>query len=419
MESNMSTTPQPFPDQPSRLDWWRAARFGLFIHWGPVSLVGTEIGWSRGGERRGFDRWGTGDVPVEIYDNLYKEFNPVRFDAAEWVQIAQDAGTRYMVFTSKHHDGFVNFDTALTDYKITSPESPFGRDIVRELSDAARAAGLPFGCYYSQPDWRHPDYRNENHQRYIDYFHAQVTELCSNYGDLAVLWFDGLEEHFIDADEVERYRDVEVFPSAQIWDSERLFEQIRALQPNILINNRCGMRADFDTPEQMIGAFQDQRPWESCITICKQWAWKPDDVLKSFEECIHTLVRVVGGDGNLLLNVGPMPDGRIEPRQVERLREIGSWLQRYGESIYGTRGGPFRPGAWGASTQVDGFIYLHILAWPDDVLVLPPTTRKIIDAVALTGGEVTVEQNSAGTTIAVAPADRDPVNTLVRLTVES
>jgi len=358
-------------------------------------------------------------VPVEVYDNLYKEFNPLSFDAAEWVQIAQDAGTRYMVFTSKHHDGFVNFDTALTDYKITSAESPFGRDIVAELASAAHAAGLPFGCYYSQPDWRHPDYRNENHLRYIDYFHAQVIELCRNYGELAVLWFDGLEEHFIDADEVERFRDVEVFPSAQIWDSERLFEQIRVLQPNILVNNRCGLRADFDTPEQMIGAYQDQRAWESCITICKQWSWKPDDVLKSFEECIHTLVCVVGGDGNLLLNVGPMPDGRIEPRQVERLREIGSWLQRYGESIYGTRGGPFLPGAWGASTQVNNSIYLHILAWPEETLNLSPLPTKIVDAVALTGGRVSVEQNSSGIAIKVAPADRDPVNTLVRLTIES
>ncbi len=413
----MSTTNEPQSDLPSRLDWWRAARFGLFIHWGPVSLVGTEIGWSRGGERRGFYRGGSGDVPVEVYDNLYKEFNPVLFDAAEWVQIAQDAGMGYMVFTSKHHDGFVNFDTALTDYKITSPASPFGRDIVRELSDAARSADLPFGCYYSQPDWRHPDYRNENHQRYLDYFHAQVAELCSNYGELAVLWFDGLEEHFIHADEVEKFRDVEVYPSAEIWNSEPLFQKIRELQPNILINNRCGMRADFDTPEQMIGGFQDQRPWESCITICKQWAWKPDDILKSFEECIHTLARVVGGDGNLLLNVGPMPDGRIEPRQVERLREIGGWLGRYGESIYGTRGGPFRPGPWGASTHKENAIYLHILAWPEETLTLPPLVQKVGNAVLLTGGEVAMSQSDDGIRISVPPADRDPVNTLVRLTV--
>lgn len=414
----MSPTTESRQSQASRLDWWRAARFGLFIHWGPVSLVGTEIGWSRGGERRGFYRGGTGEVPVDVYDNLYKEFNPVHFDAAEWVELAQDAGMGYMVFTSKHHDGFVNFDTGLTDYKITSPASPFGRDIVRELSDAARAVHLPFGCYYSQPDWRHPDYRNENHQRYLDYFHAQVTELCSNYGELAVLWFDGLEEHFIHAEEVERFRDVEVFPSAQIWDSERLFRKIRELQPNILINNRCGMRADFDTPEQMIGAFQNQRPWESCITICKQWAWKPDDILKSFQECIHTLARVVGGDGNLLLNVGPMPDGRIEPRQVERLREIGGWLGSYGESIYGTRGGPFRPGPWGASTHKDSAIYLHILAWPEETLSLPPLSQPLGDPVVLTGGAVEFSQSGEGIRISVAPAHRDPVDTIVRLTVK-
>ncbi len=245
-----------------------------------------------------------------------------------------------------------------------------------------------------------------------------MTELCSNYGELAVLWFDGLEEHFIHADEVERYRDVEVFPSALIWDSERLFEQIRALQPNILINNRCGMRADFDTPEQMIGAFQDQRPWESCITICKQWAWKPDDVLKSFEECIHTLVRVVGGDGNLLLNVGPMPDGRIELRQVERLREIGSGFSAMARA-FTARGGPFLPGAWGASTQVNNSIYLHILAWPEETLNLSPLPAKSHRRCALTGGRVSVEQNSSGIAINVAPADRNSVNTLVRLTVES
>ena len=414
----MPTTTEHPSGQLSRLDWWRAARFGLFIHWGPVSLAGTEIGWSRGGERRGFYRGGTGDVPVEVYDNLYKEFNPVLFDAQEWVKIAQDAGMGYMVFTSKHHDGFVNFDSALTEYKITGPASPFSRDIVRELSGAARSADLPFGCYYSQPDWRHPDYRNENHQRYIDYFHAQVTELCSNYGELAVLWFDGLQEHFIHAEEVDRFRDVEVYPSAPIWDSERLFQKIRELQPNILVNNRCGMRADFDTPEQMIGGFQNQRAWESCITICKQWAWKPDDILKSFEECIHTLARVVGGDGNLLLNVGPMPDGRIEPRQVERLQQIGGWLERYGESIYDTRGGPFRPGPWGASTHKDNSIYLHILSWPEETLILPPIVQKIGDAVVLTGGEVAMTQSDDGISISIAPADRDPINTLVRLTVK-
>lgn len=401
-----------------RLQWWRAARFGLFIHWGPVSLVGTEIGWSRGGERRGLRfNLPPGPVPVEVYDNLYKEFNPIQFDAAEWVQIAQEAGMRYLVFTSKHHDGFVNFDSALTDYKITSPRSPFRRDIVSELATAAHTAQLPFGCYYSPPDWRHPDYRTENHRRYLDYFHGQVRELCSNYGEMAVLWFDGLEENFTNAEEVERYRDQEVFASAQIWDAEILFRQIRQLQPNILINNRCGMRADFDTPEQMIGAFQTERAWESCITMGDQWAWKPNDHLKSLQQCLHTLIRVAGGDGNLLFNVGPMPDGRIEPRQVERLREMGVWLRQFGESIYATRGGPFKPGPWGAATHNGNYIYLHILDWPTDHLTLPPLPQSISASETLTGGQATVVQTTQGITINLPPADRHPIDTIVRLTV--
>lgn len=414
----MSTSVPTNPSQADRLQWWRAARFGLFIHWGPVSLVGTEIGWSRGGERRGLNfTLPPGPVPVEQYDNLYKEFNPTQFNAAEWVQIAKDAGMRYMVFTTKHHDGFCNFDSALTDYKITGPNSPFGRDIVAELSAACHAANLPFGCYYSQPDWRHPDYRNENHQRYLDYFHAQVTELCTNYGEISVLWFDGLEEHFTRPDEIERYRGKEVFASAQIWGSEELFQQIRQLQPNILINNRCGMRADFDTPEQMIGAYQTDRAWESCITIGDQWAWKPNDRIKSLTECLHTLVRVAGGDGNLLFNVGPMPDGRIEGRQVERLREMGAWLQQYGESIYATRGGPFEPGEWGVSTHNADNIYLHILAWPTETLQLPPLPQPIVGGQTLDGGQVVVNQGERGIEISVPQGDRMPIDTIVRLEV--
>ena len=414
----MSVTTLPTLSASERIKWWQAARFGLFIHWGPVSLVGTEIGWSRGGERRGLRfTLPPGPVEVEVYDNLYKEFNPVHFDAAEWVQMAKDAGMRYLIFTSKHHDGFVNFDSALTEYKITGPLSPFGRDIVGELAAACHAADLPFGCYYSPPDWRHPDYRNENHARYLDYFHAQVGELCRNYGELSVLWFDGLEENFTDAVEVERYRDQERFASAQIWGSEKLFAEIRQLQPNILINNRCGMRADFDTPEQMVGAYQTERAWESCITMGDQWAWKPDDKIKSLEECLHTLIRVVGGDGNLLFNVGPMPDGRIEERQVERLRQMGDWLRDYGESIYATRGGPFKPGPWGVSTHNDNYIYLHILDWPTETLTLPPLAQSINGSHVLTGGQAVVQQSAQGVTITVAPADRHAIDTIVRLAV--
>jgi len=381
------------------MDWWRAARFGMFVHWGPVSLKGTEIGWSRGGERRG--REGTGEIPVDVYDNLYKEFNPVKFDAAEWAQIAKDAGMKYLVFTSKHHDGFCMFDSALTEYKIAN--SPFKRDVVGELADAFRDAGLKVGYYYSPVDWHHPDYRTEFHGRYIQYLHGQLRELCTNYGKIDIIWFDGLGG------------------TAQDWDSERLLLMIRQLQPGIIINNRAGLPADHDTPEQRVGAFNRKRPWETCMTICRQWAWKPNDKLKSLDECIDVLVRTVGGDGNLLLNVGPMPDGRIEPRQAERLAEIGDWLDEYGITIYGSRGGPYVPCAWGATTCKLDRVYVHVLDWEkakDGQIVLPPLGRKIIGQAVMTGGQAAVRQDDNGVYIQVEPEARKEPDTIVALQIE-
>jgi len=372
---------------------WREMKFGLFIHWGPVSLKGTEIGWSRGGERRG--RSGTGSIPAEEYDNLYKKFNPVKFNADEWVQIAKDAGMKYLVFTSKHHDGFSMFDSKLTDYKITN--SPFKRDVVKELADACHKAGLKLGYYYSPGDWYHPDYRTETHSRYIEFLHGQLREICSNYGKIDIIWFDGLGG------------------SAKDWDSENLIKMIRKLQPHVIINNRAGLPADHDTPEQRVGKFQTDRPWETCMTICRQWAWKPNDQLKSLQQCIQTLVQVVGGDGNFLFNVGPMPDGRIEPRQVERLKEMGGWLKKYGQTIYATRGGPFKNGRWGASTYKDNTIYVHVLNWPGDTLTLPPIPNKIITSSVLTGGTATVKQTDESIEISVSESDRHEIDTIIEL----
>jgi len=380
-----------------RLQWWREARFGMFIHWGPVSLKGTEIGWSRGGERRGTG--GTGAIPVEVYDNLYKEFDPFKFNAREWVDIAKKAGMRYLVFTTKHHDGFCNFDTALTDYKITN--APFGRDVVRELADACHEGGLGLGFYYSPPDWHHPDYRTERHARYIEYLHGQLRELCTNYGKVDILWFDGLGGKPKD------------------WDSEKLVKMIRELQPGILINNRPGLPEDFDTPEQRVGKFQMDRPWETCMTICHQWAWKPNDQMKSLKQCLDVLINCAGGDGNLLFNVGPMPTGEIEPRQVERLAEMGAWLDRYGDSIYGTRGGPFVPGSWGASTRRGNTIYLHILEWEGPALEMPPLPAKIAGHAVLTGGTATVEQTEKGLRVAVPENERQDIDTIVALQLDS
>jgi len=379
-----------------RMAWWRDARFGLFVHWGPVSLQGTEIGWSRGGERRGTG--GTGEVPLDVYDNLYRSFNPTEFDAREWVALAKAAGMKYLVFTTKHHDGFCMFDSALTDYKIT--KAPFQRDVVAELAEACREGGLRLGFYHSPPDWHHPDYRTENHARYVEYLHGQVRELCTNYGRVDILWFDGLGG------------------TAGDWNAPALVKMIRELQPGIVINDRAGLPEDHDTPEQKVGAYRDDRPWESCITIGTQWSWKPDDSIKSLQECVRTLVRCAGGDGNLLLNVGPMPSGAIEPRQAERLREMGAWLEKRGESVYGTRGGPFLPGEWGASTRKGDRIYVHAFEWGDEGLALPAIGRKVVSARVLGGGEAAVEQSEDGLRLRVSPEQRDAIDTVIELQLD-
>ncbi|MCL4177638.1 MAG: alpha-L-fucosidase, partial [Verrucomicrobia bacterium] len=288
-----------------------------------------------------------------------------------------------------------------SDYKITSPHSPFRRDVVKELADACHAAGLRFGLYYSQPDWRSPDaFTADRHDRYLAFLKRQVTELCSNYGQLDILWFDGLGK------------------SSKDYDGEGLVKIIRGLRPRIIINDRTGLPEDHDTPEQRVGKYQDHRPWESCITICRQWAWKPDDDMKSFKECIQTLVRCAGGDGNLLFNVGPMPDGRIEPRQVERLKEMGAWLTRHGESIYGTRGGPWKPTQTTASTRKGNFIFLHVLRWDGEQIVLPDIARKVSRASLLGPGPVEVRQANDQLIVSVPPAHRDAVDTIVRLELE-
>jgi len=227
--------------------------------------------------------------------------------------------------------------------------------------------------------------------------HAQLRDICSNYGKIDIIWFDGLGG------------------TAKDWDSENLFKMIRQLQPNVIINNRAGLAADHDTPEQRIGKFQNDRPWETCMTICRQWAWKPDDQMKSLTQCIQTLVKTVGGDGNLLFNVGPMPDGRIEPRQVERLREMCAWLEKYGQSIYATRGGPFKPGPWGASTYNGNTVYVHILNWSGDKLTLPGIPKRIISSSILTGGTARINQTAESIGISVPQRDRQEIDTIVKL----
>ena len=392
-----------------RLAWWREARFGMFIHWGPVSLKGTEISWSRGGERRGIS--GKGDIPVEVYDSLYTQFNPVEFSADEWVSIARAAGMKYMVLTAKHCDGFCLWHSSVDKYSIAN--TPFKRDVCGELANAAHKAGMRVGWYYSPMDWRDPDCRTDRNSVYVKRMQGHLRELLSNYGRIDLLWFD-----------------TDGGPAP--WDQAATYGLVRSLQPRLIINNRLDMgsnedykaqnirtNADYQTPEQRIGAFDNIHPWETCMTLGTQWSWKPQDTIKTFEECLRILVQCVAGDGNLLLNVGPMPSGEIEPRQVEVLRQIGGWLAKYGESIYGTRGGPFRNGAWGGSTTKGNTVYLHILKWDRDQLKLPPLKARIIKGKALTGGNVRIEQTGEATIIRMPVREQNTVNTVVRLEMDT
>ncbi len=391
-----------------RLQWWREGRFGMFIHWGPVSLEGTEISWSRGGERRGIE--GKGNIPVEVYDNLYKKFDPVRFNAKEWVSIARSAGMKYMVLTAKHCDGFCLWRSKVDPYNIGN--TPFKRDVCGELSKAAHNDGMKIGWYYSAMDWRDPDCRTATNAKYVQRMQGHLKELLGDYGRIDLLWFDS---------------DGGPIP----WNQERTYGIVRSLQPQLVINDRLWLgkyadrvadqfdpHADYQTPEQRVGAFEMRRPWETCMTIGTQWSWKPNDVIKTLSECIRILVQCVTGDGNLLLNVGPMPDGRIEPRQVTVLEQIGRWLKKYGTSVYCTRGGPFRNGSWGGSTRRGNTVYLHVAEWDGGALHLPAIAANIMRSRVLTGGSVHIEQSSQGIVVRVPPKERDRFDTIVELRLD-
>ncbi len=406
-------------EKAERMKWWVDARFGMFIHWGPVSLRGTEIGWSRGRQ-----------VPIDVYDNLYKEFNPVKFDAKEYVSLAREAGMKYITLVAKHHDGFAMYASRLSDYNIMN--TPFHRDVAQELCDECRKQGIRFCTYYSIIDWHHPDYlprgagdkrppKDANFDDYFAFMQGQLREIMENYHP-AVMWFDGeWEDHWT----VERGREI--------------YAMLRELDPAIIVNNRLskgrrwgvfhtsGMAppettvGDFGTPEQEPGRFSGIRNlyWESNMTLCRQWAWKPADKLKTLDECIDLLVSNAGYDGNFMINVGPMPSGEIEPRQAERLREIGRWMKQYGETIYGTRGGPFRPAWWGVSTCKAERIFIHILHFPFDGRVsLPALPRKIVASRLLSGAVAEVKQTDQRVTIAIPLAARQELDTVVELTLD-
>jgi alpha-L-fucosidase len=415
--------------KPQVVSAWQDMRFGMFLCWGPVSLTGKEIGWSRGAPAWGIRpgvRGGKGPTPAEVYDSLYRQWKPDKFDAEHWVRVAKEAGQKYLIFLVKHHDGFCLYDTQLTDYKSTGPESAWRADVMKAVANACHKHDLKLMIYYSQPDWRHPDYLGERHDRYVEYLHGQIRELLTNYGKIDGLWFDNLRGRGANPQ------------ATKLWDAEKLFAMARSIQAHLIINDRCGLDGDYTTPEQHVGQFSTDRPWESCITLGTQWAWKPNDKLKSPAEAIRMLIVCAAGNGNLALNTNPMPDGRIEPRQVESFKQIGKWLSKYGESIYGTRGGPFlapdmdnrkfgsardrfdlpQGSWWGGSTHKANIVYLHILRWPADTIRLPAIGYRIVEHTVLTGGRATVEQTNDAIELHVPADRRDELDTIVKLVLD-
>jgi alpha-L-fucosidase len=415
----------------ARMAWWRDARFGMFIHWG---LYAVPAGTWKGRPVGGIGEWiqHIGRIPGKEYDTLLSQFDPVEFDAAEWVRIAKDAGMRYIVITTKHHDGFALFDSALSDFDVMA--TPFGRDIMKELSEAARTAGLRICWYHSILDWHHPDYlprtdwsdlpvEGADFDRYRAYLKGQVTELLTNYGDIGVMWFDGEWE--------------------PMWTHEHgvdLYRHVRSLQPRIIVNNRVdkgrqGMRGltregfagDFGTPEQEIpptglpGA-----DWETCMTMNDTWGYKADDHnWKSVEDLLRKLADIASKGGNFLLNVGPTGRGRIPPASVERLEAMGRWMRRNGEAIYGTSASPFAHLPWGRCTQkpIPGGtrLYLHVFDWPGDgVLRVPGLASTPREAYVLSDPDrwpLETRRHEDAVWITVPERPADPVNTVVVLDV--
>jgi alpha-L-fucosidase len=423
-DAQVGETAKKSPESIQRLAWWRDGRFGMFIHWNMSSVAASEISWSKkfndgsieeltlnprpsagpaaGKNAKEIDSWKyewmRPPMPGAVYDNLYKSFYPGMFDADKIVATAKEAGMKYIIMVAKHHDGFCMWDTALSDYKITS--TPFHRDILGEMAKAADKAGMPFGIYYSQRDWHHPDYGPERMAKYNEYMAGQIRELLTRYPNISAVWFDS-----------------EGYPSS-VWNTQELFRMIHGIRPGIVINDRCGIPSDWSTPEQSIGAFNRSRNWESCMTFTGFWSWHGFQTkVIPFNECILRLIRCAGGDGNLLMNVGPMPTGQIDPREEERLLRMGQWLRKYGESIYGTTGGPFKPAAWGVSTCKGNDIYLHVTG-SENPVQLPPIDAKILSAVTLDGVKLTYTQDAKGIAITLPPEARTPIVTEVKLTTD-
>lgn len=423
--SSHAAEPIDASERDQRMEWWRDARFGLFIHWGLYAVPAGE--WNEGRNHAEWIRT-TAHIPLETYDQFVQDFNPTKFNADAWATMAKDAGMKYVVVTSKHHDGFCLWPSEHTDYDVDS--TPFKRDIMGELKAACDKHGLVFCMYHSIMDWHHPDYlpRREwetdrptggaDYDRYVVYMKAQLKELVERY-DPGVLWFDGEWEN--------------------TWTHGmgiELDDYVRSLKPDIIVNNRVdkgrqGMqgltkagdyRGDFGTPEQEIP--ETGLPgvdWESCMTMNHHWGYNRfDKDFKSSTDLVRKLVDITSKGGNFLLNVGPTASGEFPPESVERLAEIGKWMDQNGEAIYGTQASPCSAPPWGRMTSKENKLYLHVFDWPNDGQLLVPLKLDVEKCQLLANPDVHFRTGTTGDGVVVSLTGKptNPYATVVALTVK-
>jgi alpha-L-fucosidase len=409
----------PTPENLKSREWFQDARFGLFVHWGVYSMLGDGE-WVMNNQR----------IPIKTYEKLPAFFNPTEFNPAEWVQLVKEAGMKYITITSKHHDGFAMFDSKVSDYNMVK-RTPYGKDVLKMLADECHKQGIKLFFYHSQLDWHHPDYfprgftggsytgREEKGDmyKYLDYMDAQLTELLTNYGEIAGIWFDGMWDKK-DAD----------------WRLEKTYSLIHKLQPAALVGSNHHMPPfegeDFQmfekdlpghnttgfAPEQKVGDL----PKETCETINNSWGFNlQDNNNKSIKTLIQYLVKAAGYNANFLLNVGPMPNGKIQPEHVALLKQMGEWTRQYGETIYGTRGGPLSAREWGVMTQKGNKMYVHILNWQDEVLTLPKLGKKVVSAkMFIDKTPVKFLENDFGLSLKVPKEKMNEIDTVIELEVK-